>query len=80
MVRTNITQARKNLFKLVKDVQSSHEPIHIAGRDHSAVLISEDDWRSIEETLYLSNIPDMHNSITSGLKEPLSESSTTLDW
>ena len=57
------TDARANLYKLLDQVADSHEPILITGKRTNAVLISEDDWRSIEETLYLLSIPGMRESI-----------------
>lgn len=80
MSSINITNARKNLYRLVENLSETHEPIHITGRSRSAVLIGEDDWRSIEETLYLLSIPGMRNSITKGMKEPLEKGSTKLEW
>jgi antitoxin YefM len=76
----NITNARKNLYKLVESLSDTHEPIHITGKNNSAVLIGEDDWRSIEETLYLLSIPGMRDSILRGMKEPLSKASIKVDW
>ena len=80
MSAINITNARKNLYKLIEEVQAAHEPITITGKKGSAVLISEDDWKSIEETLFLTSIPGMRESIQEGLLEPLSKSSTKLKW
>jgi len=80
MSSINITNARKNLYKLIEEIQDAHEPITITGKKYSAVLISEEDWRSIEETLYLSSIPGMRESIKKGLVEPLSKSSSKLKW
>jgi prevent-host-death family protein len=70
---TNITagEARKRLYRLVDDVVESHEPIQIAGKRKSAVLLSEEDWRAIQETLYLVSIPGMRESIRKGLKTPV---------
>jgi antitoxin YefM len=76
----NITNARKNLYKLVEKLSESHEPVHITGKSKSAVLVAEEDWRSIEETLYLLAIAGMRESIVKGLKEPLEKSSTALEW
>jgi prevent-host-death family protein len=76
----NITTARKNLYKLVESLSETHEPIHITGKSKSAVLVGEDDWRSIEETLYLLSIPGMRDSILKGMKEPLSKASTKATW
>jgi prevent-host-death family protein len=80
MSSINITNARKNLYRLVEGLADSHEPIHITGKNKSAVLIAEDDWRSIEETLYLLPIPGMRESIIKGLKEPLKKSSSKVEW
>jgi PHD/YefM family antitoxin component YafN of YafNO toxin-antitoxin module len=51
----------------------SHEPLVIAGKDNSAVLISENDWLDIEETLYLTSAAGLKKSIDTGINEPLSE-------
>ncbi len=74
------TQARKQLDALVKSVAQSHEPAHIAGRQYSAVLIAADDWRAIQETLYLTSIPDMRDSIIKGLNTPVDKCHAELDW
>jgi len=74
------TQARSRLYKLLDSAAVSHEPIQITGKRHSAVLISEDDWRSIKETLYLLSIPGMRKSIIKGLKTPVSQCGKTLKW
>jgi antitoxin YefM len=74
------TQARQNLYRLLDEVGASHEPIHISGRRSSAVLVSEEDWRSIQETLYLLSIPGMRESIVEGLKTPVENCSETLRW
>ena len=66
-----VTSARTNLYSLLDDVNSSHTPIQIIGKRGNAVLISEDDWRSIEETLYLRSIPGLFESIHESLSEPL---------
>ncbi len=80
MTTINVTNARKHLFKLVKEMKNSHEPILINGKDTSAVLISEDDWNAITETLYLISIPGMKDSIKKGMKEPIKKCRTKLDW
>ena len=73
------TEARKRLYALVDDVAESHEPIQIVGKRNSAVLISEEDWRAIQETLYLASIPEMRESIREGLKTPVEECEEELD-
>ncbi|MGC9312105.1 MAG: type II toxin-antitoxin system Phd/YefM family antitoxin [Sediminispirochaetaceae bacterium] len=75
----NITNARKNLFKLVEQVVNSHEPVHITGKNGAAVIISEEDWKNIEETLYLTSIPGMRDSIIDGLKADIDECSDELE-
>jgi len=80
MISIPVTQARAQLYQLVDDTASSHEPIHITGKRSNAVLLAEADWRSIQETLYLLSIPGMRDSIRKGMKEPLSKSSKTLAW
>lgn len=74
------TEARKNIYKLVEQASKTHEPIQITGKRHNAVLVSEEDWRNIQETLYLTSIPGMRESIIEGLVTPLSETSDELDW
>ena len=80
MSSINITNARKDLYKIVESVNESHEPIHITGKKSSAVLVGEDDWKSIEETLYLSSIPGMRESIIDGMKTPIDKLESDLDW
>lgn len=80
MTRITATEARKQLYALLDDVADSHEPIQIAGKRHSAVLVSEEDWRAIQETLYLTSIPGMRESIAKGLKTPVDKCKTDLDW
>ncbi len=74
------TEARSRLFRLIDEAVASHEPIVIKGKRGNAVLISEDDWRSIQETIYLLNIPGMRESIRKGLAAPLEECATEIEW
>jgi len=80
MTSITATAARKRLYKLVDEVSESHEPIQIAGKRRSAVLVSEDDWRAIQETLYLTGIPGMRESIQKGLKTPVEKCARELQW
>jgi prevent-host-death family protein len=80
MTSIPVTQARSKLYQLVDDAAASHVPVQITGKRSSAVLVSEDDWRSIQETLYLLSIPGMRESIRKGLREPLGKSTTELSW
>lgn len=74
------TQARANLYRLIDDTAQSHIPVFITGKQNNAVLISEDDWQSIQETLHLSSIPGMSISIKEGLQTPIENCSKNLDW
>lgn len=76
MSTINITNARKDLYNLVESVNRYSEPILIVGKRGNAVLISEDDWNAIQETLYLNSIPGMTESIIVAGKEPLANCST----
>jgi len=74
------TKARKEIYRLIDETAETHEPIQITGKRSNAILISEDDWRSIQETLHLSSIPGMADSIKEGLNTPLEETDDELDW
>ena len=80
MATINATNARKNLYQLIKDVEDSHDPIVITGKDNSAVLISESDWNAIQETLFLSSIPGMAESIREGMQTPAEDCEGDLEW
>lgn len=80
MTTYTVTSARANLYQLIDQVSHSHKPVHIAGKKAAAVLISEEDWSAIQETIYLLSIPDMGKSIREGLKTPLNKCDEDLDW
>ncbi len=80
MTTLTATQARKNIYSLVDEVNESHEAIQIQGKRGSAVLIAEDDWRALQETLYLSSVIGMKKSILKGLKTPIRKCSKKLVW
>lgn len=80
MKTVTATDARKALYRLLDEVTVTSEPVQITGRRGSAVLVSEDDWRAIEETLHLLSIPGMRESIREGLATPLEECVEELDW
>jgi prevent-host-death family protein len=80
MKTISATQARKEIYRLLDETSETHEPIQILGKRSNAVLISEDDWRAIQETLYLSSIPGMQESIIEGLNTPIEETDEKLDW
>jgi PHD/YefM family antitoxin component YafN of YafNO toxin-antitoxin module len=80
MTNITVTEARKRLYTLLDEIALSHEPVQIAGKRNSAVLVSEDDWRAIKETLYLLGIPGMRESIRAGMQTPIEECEEELDW
>lgn len=80
MTTISATEARKNLYRLLDEAAQSHEPIHITGKRTGAVLVSEEDWSAIQETMYLLSIPGMRESIREGLKTPISKCTGDLKW
>jgi len=80
MTTLTASQVRKSIYKLLDRTAQSHEPIQITGKRNNAVLVAEDDWRAIKETLYLLSIPRMRESIRKGLKTPLKKCGKELKW
>ena len=80
MPTLSATEARTKLYRLIDQTSQSHEPIVITGKRGNAVLISEDDWRSIQETIFLLNIPGMRESIREGLAAPIEDCTEDIDW
>jgi prevent-host-death family protein len=80
MTTVTVTEARTQLFRLLAEVAESHEPVLITGRRANAVLIAEDDWRAIQETMYLLGVPGMRESIVEGMAAPLDECEDEVDW
>ena len=80
MTTYNASDARANLYRLIDEAASTHEPVLITGKRHNAVLISEEDWSAIQETLRLLSIPGMRESIKEGLTTPVEECEKGIDW
>jgi len=80
MTTITATEARKQLYKLVDDVSDTHEPVQITGKRGNAVLVGEDDWRAVQETLFLVSIPGMRESIIDGMATPPEELDSELGW
>jgi prevent-host-death family protein len=74
------SEARANLYRLIDQAAESHQPIVIAGKRSSAVLVSEEDWQAIQETMFLLSIPSMRKSIRDAMAEPLAKSAKELNW
>ena len=80
MTTLSASEARKRLYNLVDEVKETHRPVQIVGKRSSAVLVSEEDWKAIEETLYLTAIPGMRESIKKGLKTPIEKCGEKPGW
>ncbi|AZT89637.1 type II toxin-antitoxin system Phd/YefM family antitoxin [Caldicellulosiruptor changbaiensis] len=68
-----VTKVRQNIYKILEQVRISSEPIQITSKKGNVVLISEEDWNAIQETLYLLSIPNLRESILEADKVPLNE-------
>lgn len=73
MEQISATQASRNLVKLIDKAAETHKPIYIKGKRNRAVLVNEEDWRAMEETIYLLSIPKMRESIIEGINAPLED-------
>ena len=80
MTILNVTEARSKLYSLIDETANTHQPITIKGKRSNAILVSEEDWNAISETLYLLSVPSMRESIQTGFKESLESCSKELDW
>jgi len=74
------SEARADLYRLIDQASESHQPILISGKRNSAVLISAEDWQTVQETLYILSVPGMRESIKKGMAEPLAKSAKTVVW
>jgi len=80
MTILSINKAKENLDEILNEIQNSYEPMFITSEKNSAVLISEEVWRSIEETLFLTSIPGMKDSIINGIKENIENCASSVEW
>jgi len=74
------TEARTNLYRLIDQTSESHEPVRITGKRNNAILLSEEDWSAVQETLHLLSIPGMRESIREGMATPTDQCDKALDW
>ena len=80
-VRTiSVSNASRRLCSLIDEVNESHKPVLLVGKNRSAYLVPEEDWRAIQETLYLMSIPGMAESIQKGMETPIEECSGEPGW
>lgn len=74
------SEARANLYRLIDEAASSHKPLLISGKRNKVVLVSEEDWNAVQETLFLLSVPGMRESIREGMDTPVEECDQDLDW
>ena len=74
------SEARARLYRLIDETAESHQPLLITGKRNKAVLIAEEDWEAIQETLFLLAVPGMRESIREGMAAPVDECAEDLDW
>ena len=75
-----VSQARTNIYKIMDETAQTHQPIMITGKRNNVVMLSEEDWNAIEETLFLNSIPGMASSIKEAMEAPNSEFSEDIEW
>ena len=80
MTTLTASEARASLYRLIDQAAESHKPVVISGKRANAVLISEEDWGAIQETLYLLSIPGLRESVREAMAEPLSKSKKVVKW
>jgi len=80
MTILNATEARTNLYRIMEQVAQSHQPVTITGKRANSVLISEEDWLAIQETLYLLSISGMRESIKEGLNTDIEACDEKIQW
>ncbi len=76
----NASEAREKLYRLLDETASAHELLLITGPRSNAVLVGEEDWNSIQETLHLLSVPGMRESIREGLDTPVDECQKKPGW
>ena len=80
MTSLTASEARASLYRLIDEAALNHQPVLITGKRHDAVLVSADDWASIQETMYLLSVPGMRESIREGLATSIEGCGKALSW
>jgi antitoxin YefM len=80
MTTLTASEARADLYRLIDQAAESHKPVVISGKRANAILVSEEDWSAIQETLYLLSMSGMRESIKDAMEEPIVKSKKTLKW
>jgi len=73
-------KARANLYRLIEEIADSGEPVLITGKRTNAVLVSEEVWRAMQETMYLLSIPGMRESIRKGIATRVEDCAQEIEW
>jgi antitoxin YefM len=76
----NATEFRANIYNLIDEIAETHKPIKLLGKRNKIVLISEEDWSAIQETLYLLSIANIRESIKDGVSQSIDSCAKDLDW
>jgi len=76
----SVSQVRADIYNVMDETAQTHEPILITGKRNNVVMVSEEDWNAIEETLYLNSIPNMVSSIQDSMNTEDSEFSEKIEW
>ncbi|RXJ69333.1 prevent-host-death family protein [Halarcobacter ebronensis] len=76
----SVSQVRKDIYNVMDETAQTHEPILITGKRNNVVMLSQEDWNAIEETLYLNSIPNMASSIQESMIADDSEFSEDIEW
>ncbi|NQY54087.1 MAG: type II toxin-antitoxin system Phd/YefM family antitoxin [Campylobacteraceae bacterium] len=75
-----VSQVRADIYNVMDETALTHEPVLITGKRNNVVMISEEDWKAIEETLYLNTVPNMASSIQDSMNAPDSEFTENIEW
>jgi len=76
----SVSQVRADIYNVMDKTAQTHEPVLVTGKRNNVVMLSEEDWHAIEETLYLNSMPNMASSIQESMNAPDSEFSETVEW
>ncbi|MDD2697641.1 MAG: type II toxin-antitoxin system Phd/YefM family antitoxin [Arcobacteraceae bacterium] len=75
-----VSQVRADIYNVMDETAQTHEPILITGKRNNVVMLSQEDWNAVQETLYLNSIPNMVSSIQESMQSSDSEFSETIEW
>jgi len=76
----SVSQVRADIYNVMNETAQTHEPVLITGKRNNVVMLSQEDWNAIEETLYLNSIPNMASSIQESMNTDDSEFNENIEW